>query len=56
VDVVLGEPISLARRFDPVTSLAEVQRWTYPRRIPVDLGGAPVVLKLTPWAVAAMAG
>ena len=44
------------RRFDPVTSHAEVQRWTYPRRIPVDLGGAPVVLKLTPWAVAAMAG
>jgi hypothetical protein len=56
VNVVFGEPISLARRFDPVTSDAKVQRWTYPRSIPVDLAGAPIVLKLTPWAVAAMAG
>jgi hypothetical protein len=55
LDVVLGEPISLAQRFDPVTSDVEVQRWSYPRRIPVDLAGAPVVIRLTPWAVAAMA-
>jgi hypothetical protein len=55
LDVVLGEPIALARRFEPVGSDAELQRWTDPRRIPVDLAGAPVVLKLTPWAVAAMA-
>jgi hypothetical protein len=55
VDVVLGEPIALARRFEPVASDAELQRWTYPRRIPVDLGGGPVVLRLTPWSVAAIA-
>jgi hypothetical protein len=55
VNVVLGEPITVARRFEPVTSDTELQRWTYPRRIPVDLAGAPVVLRLTPWSVAAMA-
>jgi hypothetical protein len=48
LEVVLGEPVSLARRFDPVVSDAETQRWTDPRRIPVDLAGAPVVLRLTP--------
>jgi hypothetical protein len=56
VEVVLGEPIALARRFDPVSSDSEQQRWTNPRRIPVDLAGAPVVLRLTPWALANMAG
>lgn len=55
LDVVLGEPVALARHFDPVSSDAEVRRWTYPRRIPLDLGGAPVVLELTPWSVAATA-
>ena len=48
VDVVLGQPIALARRFDPVDSDSERRRWTEPRRIPVDLAGAPVVLRLTP--------
>jgi hypothetical protein len=48
LDVVLGEPVSLVRRFDPVASGAETQRWSDPRRIPVLLGGEPVVLKLTP--------
>ena len=48
LDVVLGEPLALARRFDPVESEAERGRWTDPRRIPVELGGAPVVLRLTP--------
>ncbi len=32
-----GSP--LARRFDPVASDAEQQRWANPSRIPVDLGG-----------------
>jgi hypothetical protein len=48
LEVVLGEPVSLARRFDPVDSDAERQRWTDPQVIPVDLAGAPVVLRLTP--------
>ena len=47
VDVVPGQPIALARRFDPVDSGSERRRWTEPRRIPVDLAGAPVVLRLT---------
>lgn len=47
VDVVLGEPLALAQRFDPVVSDAERGRWTDPRRIPIELGGAPVVLRLT---------
>lgn len=49
-EVVLGEPVSLAQRFDPVDSEVERRRWSYPRRIPVELGGAPVVLRLTPGA------
>lgn len=56
LEVVLGEPMALARRFDPVTSSTEQQRWDNPRRIPVDLAGAPVVLKLTPWTLPALAG
>jgi hypothetical protein len=48
VDVALGEPVTLAQRFDPVASAAETQRWTGPTRIPVELGGAPVVLRLVP--------
>jgi hypothetical protein len=48
VEVVLGEPMALAQRIDPVDSPAERERWTEPRRIPVDLAGAPVVLRLTP--------
>ncbi len=48
LDVVLGEPLALAQRFDPVESDAERGRWTDPKRIPVELAGAPVVLRLTP--------
>jgi len=48
LDVVLGERIALARRFEPVDSDAELQRWTEPRRIPVALGAGPVVLRLSP--------
>jgi hypothetical protein len=48
LDVVLGQPLALAQRFDPVESDAERSRWTDPRRIPVELAGAPVVLRLTP--------
>jgi hypothetical protein len=48
MDVVLGDRIALARRFDPVASDAEQQRWPDPSRISVDVGGGPVVLKLTP--------
>lgn len=48
IDVVLGEPVSLAQRFDPVLSDVERQRWTGPRRIRVDLAGDPVVLRLVP--------
>jgi hypothetical protein len=48
VDVVLGQPVSLARRFEPVESDQERQRWSDPRRIPVDLAGGPVVLRM--WA------
>jgi hypothetical protein len=50
--VVLGERIALAQRFDPVDSAQERARWEEPRRIPVELGGAPVVLRLTPPAAA----
>jgi hypothetical protein len=57
VDVALGEPVALAQRFDPVASHAETQRWSGPTRIPVDLGGAPVVLRLVPpGATKALAG
>ncbi len=48
VDVALGQPIALARRFDPVSLGCRAARWTNPSRIPVDLGGAPVVLRLIP--------
>lgn len=46
-EVVLGEPVSLAQRFNPVDSDAEVRRWANPRRIPVDVAGGPVVIRLT---------
>ena len=45
LEVVLGQPTALAKRFDPVSSSEEQARWTYPRRIPIALGGAPVVLR-----------
>jgi hypothetical protein len=48
IDVVLGDRIALAQRFDPVLSDAEQQRWADPSRIPVDVAGGPVVLRLTP--------
>ena len=48
VDVALGDRISLARRFDPVTSEQETKRWDDPKRIGVDLQGSPVVLRLVP--------
>ncbi len=51
VEVALGDRISLARRFNPVDSGEEQQRWTSPSRLAVDVGGGPVVLKLTPRGV-----
>jgi hypothetical protein len=48
IDVVLSDRIALARRFDPVASAAEQQRWDSPSRIPVDVGGSPIVLRLNP--------
>jgi hypothetical protein len=48
VDVDFGDRIALARRFDPVASGSEQQRWTDTRGLSVDLAGAPVVLRLTP--------
>jgi hypothetical protein len=51
LDVVLGDRMALAQRFDPVASDAEQQRWANPARIAVDVGGGPVVLKLTPAGV-----
>jgi hypothetical protein len=56
VDVKLGQPVALARRFDPVASDAETQHWTDPQKIPVDLTGAPVVLRLVPPGAAGGAG
>jgi hypothetical protein len=56
VDVVLGDRIAVARRFDPVASEAEQQRWDNPSRIPIDVGGAPVVLRLDPAGAAAGGG
>jgi hypothetical protein len=53
VTVALGQPVSLAQRFEPVASSSETARWADPRRIPVELGGAPVVLRLTPPGAAA---
>jgi hypothetical protein len=52
LEVVLGERIGMAQRFDPVASEAEQQRWSDPRRVPVAVGGGPVVLRLTPAAQA----
>lgn len=48
VDVKLGQPVALARRFDPVASDMESQRWNNPQQIPLDLTGTPVVLRLVP--------
>ena len=48
VDVVLGEPVTSASLIDPMGSDTEFQGWVAPRRIPVDVGGSAVVLKLTP--------
>jgi hypothetical protein len=48
VEVVVGQPVAVAQRFDPVESDAERARWLDPERIPVELAGAPVVLRLTP--------
>jgi hypothetical protein len=56
VEVALGDRISLARRFNPVDSAEEQQRWTSPSRLGVDVGGGPVVLKLTPRGAEAGAG
>lgn len=56
VDVVFGDRIALARRFDPVASSAEQQRWTDPRRVSVDVAGGPVVLRLDPRAAPAARG
>jgi hypothetical protein len=56
VEVALGDRISLARRFNPVDSSEEQQRWTSPSRLGVDVGGGPVVLKLTPRGVEAGTG
>jgi hypothetical protein len=47
-EVALGQPVALAQRFDPVDSDRERGRWTNPVRIPLDLAGGPVVLRLTP--------
>ena len=49
-EVVFGEPIRLAQRYDPVESDTERQRWSDARTIPLVLAGAPVVLRLTPAA------
>jgi hypothetical protein len=53
VEVVMGQRLTLARRFDPVITSSETARWSDPRRIGVDLAGAPVVLRLTPDGAAA---
>ena len=50
LEVVLGDPIASASRFDPVGSDAATRSWSRPQRIPVDLAGAPVVLRLKPAA------
>ncbi len=47
VDVVLGEPVSLVQRFDPVLSADPREGWILPRRIPLSLAGDPVVLRLS---------
>ncbi len=55
-EVVLGQPMALAQRFDPVDSDAERGRWANPGGIPVDVAGAPVVLRFTPPVPATNAG
>jgi hypothetical protein len=50
--VVLGQRVAVAQRFDPVDSPQARAGWQDPRRIPVALGGAPIVLRLTPPAAA----
>ncbi len=47
LDVVLGERVAVARRFDPVESEAERQSWTEPRRISIAVGGGRSVLRLS---------
>jgi hypothetical protein len=56
VDVVLGERISQARRYDPSLALTPTVAWDEPSRIGVDLGGAAVVLELIPPGTAADRG
>ena len=56
LDVVLGQPMALAQRFDPVDSDAERARWTNPGRVPVEVAGGPVVLRFTPPVPAKSAG
>jgi hypothetical protein len=46
--VTFGQPIALARQFNPVDSHLERGRWTNPTSLLVGVGGAPVVLKLYP--------
>lgn len=48
LEVVMGQEVSVAQRFDPSSSEVERQRWSKPRRIAIDLAGAPVVLRFTP--------
>ena len=48
VDVALGQPISAARRFDPVSSDDDDGELDEPAADPVDLAGTPVVLRLAP--------
>ena len=55
-EVVMGEPVALAQRFDPVDSDAERGRWAQPERIPLEAAGAPVVLRLTPPPAAGTGG
>jgi hypothetical protein len=50
MELVFGQAVTLAQRYDPVTSDGERQRWTNPRTIPLILAGSPVVLRLTPAA------
>jgi hypothetical protein len=47
VEVVLGEPVSLVQRFDPVVSADPREGWILPRRIALALAGDPVVLRLS---------
>jgi hypothetical protein len=48
LNVIVGQPIAIAQRFDPVESDLERGRWIAPQRIPVELGGSPVVVRLVP--------